>query len=60
MPSIPLTKFQLRRDFPGALTQMSLGPGNHSGNALMVKLSTLEHALLLSYPIPKDPVLHVG
>ena len=46
MPSIPLTKFQLGRDFPGALTRMSLGPDNYSGNALMVKQSNSEHALL--------------
>ena len=46
MRSMPLTRFQLGLDFPGALTQMSLGPGNYSGNALMVKPSILEHALL--------------
>lgn len=37
--SSTLTGSQLGRDFPGALTRMSLGPDNYSGNALMVKLS---------------------
>ncbi len=43
---------QMGRDFPGALTWMSLGPGNYSGNALMVKLSNFERALLPN-PQPK-------
>jgi hypothetical protein len=41
MPSKPLG-----RDIPGALTWMSLGPDNNNENALMVKLSDLERALL--------------
>ncbi|KAI0280777.1 glycoside hydrolase family 13 protein [Russula aff. rugulosa BPL654] len=44
MPSIPLTKFQLGRDFPGALTRMSLGPDNYSGNALMIQFFTWNSA----------------
>jgi hypothetical protein len=47
---MPSTKFQLALDFPGALTRMSLGPDNYSGNALMVKLSNLEHACSLTQP----------
>ena len=47
--SIPLTRVQLGRDYPGALTRMSLGPDNYPGNALMVKLSNLEHAHLLNF-----------
>jgi alpha-amylase len=50
MPSIPLTRFQLGRDFPGALTQMSLGPDNYSGNALMVKLSNFGTCSLTQIP----------
>jgi hypothetical protein len=46
MPSKPPTSSQLGREIPGALTWMSLGPDNNAGNALMVKLSVLERALL--------------
>jgi hypothetical protein len=45
---MPSKRSQMGQNTPGALTWMSLGPGNNAENALMVKLSVLECALLFN------------